>query len=66
MTTQNIFPAQALSESGGEPAITMEGKKVIFDKKVSLLPVDIRKEAPVKNTPINPVKIKPTNGRLLR
>lgn len=53
MNTQNIFPAQALSETAGEPEIKLEGHKVIFDKKVSLLPVDIRKEQPAKTTPRN-------------
>jgi len=48
MNTQNIFPAQSLSEASGEPAIKLEGQKVVFDKKVSLLPVDVRKEKPVK------------------
>lgn len=47
MNTHSLFPAQALSETTGEPAITLEGQKVVFDKKVSLLPVDVRKEKPV-------------------
>lgn len=30
------------------PRIKMEGQKVLFDKKVSLLPVDIKKTQPDK------------------
>lgn len=43
MNKQDIFPVQAMSESQ-ESAIKMEGQKVVFDKKVSLLPVDIKRE----------------------
>lgn len=46
MNKQDIFPATASPES----AIKMEGQKVVFDKKVALLPVDIRKEEPGKIT----------------
>ena len=48
MNRQNIFPAQTLTESLSEPSINLEGQKVVFDKKVSLLPADIRKEEPIK------------------
>ena len=43
MSKQDIFPVQAMTESP-EAAIKMEGQKVVFDKKVSLLPVDIRRD----------------------
>lgn len=43
MKTQDIFPVQ-LSTENSESTIKMEGQKVVFDKKVALLPVDIRKE----------------------
>jgi hypothetical protein len=49
MSSRDIFPVQALSESSDTPAIKLEGQKVVFDKKVSLLPVDIRKEEPTNN-----------------
>ena len=44
MNTQNIFPRQALATGLSEPSIKLEGHRVVFDKKVSLLPADIRKE----------------------
>ena len=44
MHEQNIFPRYALAEGLSEPAIKLEGQKVVFDKKVSLLPADVRKE----------------------
>lgn len=44
MTRQNIFPAMAFSESLSDSSVKMEGQKVVFDKKVSLLPADIRRE----------------------
>jgi hypothetical protein len=53
MNSQHIFPVQALTESLSEPSINMEGQKVTFDKKVSLLPVDIRKEATIKTKVAN-------------
>lgn len=49
MNNLDIFPAQALSEGSDTPAIKLEGQKVVFDKKVSLLPADIRKEEPTKH-----------------
>jgi hypothetical protein len=49
MNSRDIFPVQALSEGSDTPAIKLEGQKVVFDKKVSLLPVDIRKEEPTKH-----------------
>lgn len=55
MNRQDIFPVQAMSESSDVPAIKLEGQKVVFDKKVSLLPVDIRME--------EPINIKTGNGR---
>lgn len=48
MNTQNIFPRQALATGLGEPSIKLEGHKVVFDKKVSLLPANIRKEDTTK------------------
>ena len=50
MSSRDIFPVQALSESSDTPAIKLEGQKVVFDKKVSLLPVDIRKEEPTSKS----------------
>jgi hypothetical protein len=41
-----------------ETAIKMEGQKVVFDKKVSLLPVDIKRE--------DTGNIKVSNGRTER
>jgi hypothetical protein len=46
MNRQNIFPAMAMSDTATEPAVALEGQKVVFDKKVSLLPADIKKEKP--------------------
>lgn len=43
MNKQDIFPVQAMTATS-ESAIKMEGQKVVFDKKVALLPVDIRKQ----------------------
>lgn len=43
MNKQDIFPVQAMTEDT-EAAIKMEGRKVVFDKKVALLPVDIKEE----------------------
>ena len=43
MTTQNIFPTQALSIGMSDSSVKLEGQKVMFDKKVSLLPADISK-----------------------
>jgi hypothetical protein len=54
MNKQDIFPVQAMTASS-ESAIKMEGQKVLFDKKVALMPVDIRKQGEVN--------IKPGNGR---
>lgn len=54
MNQQAIFPAQAMTEDP-ESAIKMEGHKVVFDKKVSLLPVDVKKE--------NIVNTKGDNGK---
>jgi hypothetical protein len=55
MNRQHIFPAMAFSEGTSETSIKLEGQKVVFDKKVSLMPADVRKE--------EPVKMKPSNGR---
>jgi hypothetical protein len=55
MQQKNIFPAQAFTESMSESAVKLEGHRVVFDKKVSLLPVDIRKQGAVKG--------KKSNGR---
>jgi hypothetical protein len=44
MNSQHIFPRQALATGLSEPSIKLEGHKVVFDKKVSLLPANIRKE----------------------
>ena len=57
MSKQDIFPVQAMAESP-ETAIKMEGQKVVFDKKVSLLPVDIKRE--------ETGNIKVSNGRTER
>jgi hypothetical protein len=46
MNRQNIFPVMAMSDSATEPAVSLEGQKVVFDKKVSMLPADIKKERP--------------------
>lgn len=43
MNKQDVFPVQAMTEQS-ESAIKLEGQKVIFDKKVALLPVDVRLE----------------------
>jgi hypothetical protein len=48
MNNQNIFPVQAFAGSMSESSVSLEGQKVVFDKKVSLLPVDIKKQEPVK------------------
>ena len=58
MNKQDIFPVQAMTGSP-ESAIKIEGQRVVFDKKVSLLPVDIKKEEPIRN-------IKADNGRYFR
>jgi hypothetical protein len=42
--TQSIFPAEAFTESMSEASVKLEGQKVVFDKKVSLLPADIKKQ----------------------
>lgn len=42
------FSLQAIAEGMSTPAIELEGLKVLFDKKVSLLPVDVKKAPPVK------------------
>jgi hypothetical protein len=55
MTRQTVFPAMAMSAAAGDPSITLQGQKVLFDKKVSLLPVDIKKEGTST--------VKGTNGR---
>lgn len=43
MNKQDVFPVQAMAEHP-ESAIKLEGQKVVFDKKVALLPVDVRLE----------------------
>lgn len=43
----------AMSDTASEPAVTLEGQKVVFDKKVSLLPADIKKEQPSNLTGTN-------------
>jgi hypothetical protein len=53
MDRQNIFPVQAMTDSSSEPAIKLEGQKVVFDKKVSLLPVDIKREETAKVKTVN-------------
>lgn len=53
MNSQRIFPVLAMTESGSEPAIKLEGQKVVFDKKVSLLPADTRRVEEVKVKPIH-------------
>lgn len=58
MSRQNIFPAMAFSESLADSSVKLEGQKVMFDKKVSLLPADIRRE--------DPIKVKSVNGRAER
>lgn len=40
---QTKFPIQPIAEGMSAPEIKMEGQKVLFDKKVSLMPVDIKK-----------------------
>lgn len=55
MNRQNIFPSMAFSAGSGEATVKLEGQKVVFDKKVSLLPADIRRG--------EPPKIKEKNGR---
>ena len=54
MNNQDVFPVQAMAERS-ESAIKLEGQKVVFDKKVALLPVDIRLE--------QTTDIKPANGK---
>lgn len=54
MNNQDVFPVQAMTERS-ESAIKLEGQKVVFDKKVALLPVDIRLE--------QKTDIKTANGR---
>lgn len=49
MNKQDIFPVQAMTEHP-ESAIKMEGRKVVFDKKVALLPVDIKTEGAPNTT----------------
>lgn len=44
MNRQTKFPVESLVEGMSAPAIVMEGQKVLFDKKVSLLPVDTKKQ----------------------
>lgn len=48
MDKQTIFPATIYSEGSSVPSIELEGRKVLFDKKVSLLPEKIKK-TPKKN-----------------
>lgn len=43
----------ALSAGGSEATVKLEGQKVVFDKKVSLLPADIRREEPPKTKALN-------------
>lgn len=45
MNRQTKFPTAAIAEGMSTPDIVMEGQKVLFDKKVSLLPADIKKTA---------------------
>ena len=53
MNKQHIFPSQVLTEGMSEPLIILEGQKVVFDKKVSLLPADIRKVENKENHGVN-------------
>lgn len=46
MNAQHVFPTQSIAEGLGEPAIQLEGQKVVFDKKVSLLPTDVKNRKP--------------------
>ncbi len=55
MSKQTVFPAFAMATKSGEPSVQIEGQKVMFDKKVSLLPVDVRKEALSKSNAKNGV-----------
>lgn len=48
MERRNIFPVDAAAESFSDSSVKLEGQRMLFDKKVSLLPVDIRREAPAK------------------
>lgn len=41
---QTKFPLQPVAEGMSTPEIQIEGHKVLFDKKVSLLPVDTKKQ----------------------
>ncbi len=50
MNGQNIFPAMAMSNVDGASTVSLEGQKVLFDKKVSLLPADIKKEKSIVST----------------
>lgn len=45
MNKQRLFPTRPLAQGMSEPAIDLEGQKVLFDKKVSLLPIDIKIES---------------------
>ncbi|MBL6445549.1 hypothetical protein JMN32_04470 [Fulvivirga sp. 29W222] len=38
------FPLHSIAEGMSTPEIKMEGHKVLFDKKVSLMPVDTKKQ----------------------
>ena len=53
MNKQHVFPSQVLAEGMSEPLITLERQKVVVDKKVSLLPADIRKVDHKKNHGVN-------------
>lgn len=43
MEQQNVFPLSILTEGTEESQIKLNGQKVVFDKKVSLLPAEIKK-----------------------
>ncbi|ELR72567.1 hypothetical protein C900_01241 [Fulvivirga imtechensis AK7] len=43
MSKYTEFPLQPMAEGMSAPDIKLEGQKVLFDKKVSLLPVDTKK-----------------------
>ncbi|MDO9553357.1 MAG: hypothetical protein Q7J63_12695 [Rhodonellum sp.] len=48
MEQQNIFPETIHIEGKEQPEIQLEGRKVLFDKKVSLLPEKIKRSFPDK------------------
>ena len=49
MDNQKVFPLNVMAESMDEDTkVILDGQKVLFDKKVSLLPVEIKKNERTK------------------